>query len=195
MELPPQYRNPVRKIRSLAIAQANFNSASRLAHYIIDSEIYKDVELYGAMFSGVAVTYWKNFNESNKVGTFGRDEDFTVFSDSNLQKTHDLLKESRNSIYAHQDAEKISGIDDSESVDLKPFEVLARITETGVSFMPCLSANYPSFCYRVIDLCEVQKDTTKKRINTELNKIVDDPTIYKPGEELVLGKTFPRFEH
>jgi hypothetical protein len=102
---------------------------------------------------------------------------FGRFSDPKLQRTHDMLLESRNRFYAHQDATATSVAPSGEKSPLQEVRVNVTRTRTPGNDLLSFGLIYPEIRLRgivILDIRELSLELARRldaEINATLNKL------------------------
>ena len=147
--------------KRLNLAGLAFDRAAALAEYMIAIAPNPLGLLYSPLAAGLVVTYMRPFMRADGLGPLPAD--FAQFTDTTFQKSHDQLKESRNTLYAHTDmvvAPKLTTDDGSVPFDMWiEFDGSNRYT-----LMPGIPEIAPTTLPDIVRVCQFQRS----RVTTQI---------------------------
>src|SRR5262245_49899721 len=94
---------PLEPLRALYWAETHMREARDAANHLIAIS-QSQTDLIHCLYTGIVVTYARSFGENQGLSRIPRK--FREFTDVNLQKLHDRLLETRDTMYAHRDIKK-----------------------------------------------------------------------------------------
>jgi hypothetical protein len=180
-------------LRSLACAELTFCEAQGLAELLKTIDHTKSPLFFTSpMMAGVVVTYARNFTESSGMRVLS--SDYSSFSDSDLQQTHNSLMDTRHKIYAHRDYTELSQMADPVNPERKGHDVFITFHDefTGFDFDVASPQQDPATLSDIINLCMFQRT----RIAAELKKMIEhclpEDHEYQVGVSYKIGEDFPQ---
>jgi hypothetical protein len=125
------------------------------------------------LMCSICVTYARPFTDNGGVGMISRK--FTKYSDSKLQRTHDVLWDARRRFYAHSDATTMVKRPSGQTNPIQ--EVRVAVTRTQMPDKDELSFTliYPEIRLRGIVIPDVRELCLElaKRLRAEINSVLN----------------------
>ena len=179
---------PVEKLRALYWAEIHMREAKEACIHMLSLDATARHEVRHCIYTGIVVSYARSFGENQGLSALGKE--FRRFDDPKMQKLHDALLETRDTIYAHKDVRREG---DRLSPEIRKDElqtIRIDIAESGESHWMVNRSFLPEdYLNDIAALCDFQMARMNQASRAMLFHFCRSKQ-YLPGR-YVLGENFP----
>ena len=179
--------NKVKALRRFILAHTTFQQVIAACEFLIAHDSDENSQFYDPFFAGICVSYMRPFKEAERLGILP--PKYSAFPDGEHARTHEDLKNGRNSVYAHYSPDEAAGFFKDEQRQREQKRIRFVIHKNGVKFIPPQVSWAKSRLPAIVSLCKFQIDRLEADIRDQIDRLTEGKK-YEDGE-YILGETFP----